>query len=312
MTRRLLAGLGIGTALVLFGVLFTAGGAFAYWLASTTTSVPLAVADTLPQGATPAATTTADTVAVSFTQVDTTGGTPITAYVVNRYAIGGSTPSERFTCTGSTSPVACNDPDVSLGQWQYTDTPTYGTNWLGLESNKSATVDVGATGPLVNITYPVTGSTYGADWAGAITGTADGDTNPIVGVSVAILDTTTNLWWGGSSFDEASQTFVPVTSGSASWSLTFQSDALTNGDDYSATAQATDSIGSVGTSSTVTFSYANGPPPGTPEAPLPLVLPLACLLMLCGRYAWRRTTRRSGVSALLRARDHTRSRSGEL
>jgi hypothetical protein len=299
MMRRLLAGLGIGTALTLFAILFTAGGAFAYWLASTTSSVPLAVADALPQGATPAATTTADTVAVSFTQVDTTGGTPITGYIVKRYAPGTSTPSESFTCTSSTSPIACNDPDATNGQWQYTDTPTYGTNWLGLESDKSPAVDVGATGPSVEISYPVTGSTYGSDWAGAITGTAGNDANPIVGVNVAILDTTTNLWWDGSSFDQASQTFVPVTSGTASWSFTLQASALTAGDDYSVTAEATDSIGTVGTSSAVTFTYANGPPPGTPEVPLPLVLPLACLLMLCGGYVWqrrRRQPRRSGVS----------------
>jgi hypothetical protein len=298
MTRRLLAGLGIGTGLVLFALLFTAGGAFAYWLASTTSSVPLAVADTLPQGATPSAPTTADTVAVSFAQVDTSGGTPITGYVVKRYAPSSSTPSESFTCISSTSPVACNDPDATNGQWQYSDTPTYGTNWLGLESDKSPTVDVGATGPSVDITYPVLGSTNGSDWAGAITGTADNDANPIVGVSVAILDTTTNLWWDGSSFDQASQTFVPVTSGTASWSLTLQTSALTTGDDYSVTAQATDSVGTVGTSSTVTFSYANGPPPGTPEVPLPLVLPLACLSMLWGLYAWqrrRRQPRRAGV-----------------
>ncbi len=296
MTRRLLAGLGIGAVLALFVVLFTAGGAFAYWLASTTSSVPLAVADAMPQGATPAATSTNQTVAVSFTQVDTTGGTPITAYEVKRYAPGSSTPSETFTCSGSNSPVACNDQNVPIGQWQYTDTPTYGANWLGIESDKSATVDVGATGPSVTITYPVTGSTYGADWAGAITGTAGDDANPIVGVSVAILDTTTNLWWDGSSFDQASQTFVPVTSGTATWSLTFPVAALTSGDNYSVTAQATDSVGTVGTSSTVTFSYANGPPPGTPEVPLPLVLPLACLSMLCGGYVWRRRARRAGVS----------------
>jgi hypothetical protein len=137
------------------------------------------------------------------------GGPPLTSSVVDRYAVGSSTPSESFTCTGSNSPVSFDDPDVPGAPWHYTDTPTYATDWLGLESNKSATVDVGETGPGMSITYLVTGTIYGTDWTGAITGMADGGTNSIAGVSVAILDTTTNQWWDGSSFDQEARPSCP-------------------------------------------------------------------------------------------------------
>ena len=133
-------------------VLFTGGSAFAFWVASTPSTVPAAVADVLPQGATPSVPTTSGPngglVTVSFTQSATTNGTSLTDYSVKRYAVGSIAASESFSCTGSNSPVSCNDPNVPSGQWQYTDTPLYGTNWIGTESAKSPPVVVGTTASL--------------------------------------------------------------------------------------------------------------------------------------------------------------------
>jgi hypothetical protein len=287
--------LGTLAGVLSFCVLFTAGGAFAYWVTSTSSSVPAAVADTLPQGATPGATTSGSAVTVSFATVDTTNGTSITAYTVNRYAVGGITPSESFPCPGSTTPVTCADPSVPTGQWQYTDTPDYGANWVGIESDKSPVVDVTSSLPSVNITYPVTATTYGTDWAGAITGTAGDTTSAIATVDVAIENTTTDEWWDGTSFEAPTQTFIPVTSGTTDWSLTFAVGALTSGDIYSVVAQATDVGGDVGTSPTVTFSFSTGPPPQTPEVPAPLMIPGAAVLMFLGGYLIMR--RRQRVAA---------------
>ena len=49
---------------------------------------------------------------------------------------------------------------------------------MGIESDKSPDVAVDTTAPTVDITYPVNDTTYGTDWAGAVTGTA---TPPRVG-----------------------------------------------------------------------------------------------------------------------------------
>ena len=116
---------------------------------------------------------------------------------------------------------------------------------------------VQTSAPTVTVTYPVDGTTYGADWTGTITGTAAaGAGTTINATAVAIEDTTTGQWWNGSPFAASSQTFVPV-SGTTTWMTGLSPDALTPGDTYSVTAEATDSDSNVGTSPTVTFTYTS-------------------------------------------------------
>ncbi len=111
------------------------------------------------------------------------------------------------------------------------------------------------------MTQPTNATTYGAFWTGSIDGTALSRSGfPLAAVTVALRDTTTGQWWGGSGFNQASQTFVPVTSGTSNWSLSFPASNLTAGHSYTLTAQATDSVGNVGSSSAVGFSYNNTPP----------------------------------------------------
>lgn len=113
---------------------------------------------------------------------------------------------------------------------------------------------VGPT-PEVSISYPVYGITYGSNWAGMITGTASPEAGrTITSVSVAVEDATTQQWWGGSSFNDNSQTFVPVT-GTIAWMLPIAATSLTSGDDYSVIAQATDNAGKIGTSLTERITY---------------------------------------------------------
>jgi hypothetical protein len=109
--------------------------------------------------------------------------------------------------------------------------------------------------PTVTITYPVNATTYGTNWTGTITGTASAGAGASISKTLlSIENTTTGKWWNGSSFNAASQTFVAA-SGTTSWSLGLLVKYLASGDNYSVTAQATDSLKNVGTSSTVTFSY---------------------------------------------------------
>ncbi len=122
--------------------------------------------------------------------------------------------------------------------------------------------------PSIAVTNPTNGSTYGGNWTGSINGSASSNSGfSLVGVSAAVQDTATGEWWGGSGFNQPSQTFIPVTSGTASWSLSLPAINLTSGHSYLVTAQATDSVGNVGTSSSVGFSYNTTPPSASVSYP---------------------------------------------
>jgi len=110
--------------------------------------------------------------------------------------------------------------------------------------------------PTVTVTYPVSGSVYGTNWSGAITGSASAKGGKTISsVKVAIENTTTGKWWNTTSFSATSQTFV-VATGTTNWSFALPASDLTSGDAYSVSARATDSGGDVVMSSAVTFSYA--------------------------------------------------------
>ena len=110
--------------------------------------------------------------------------------------------------------------------------------------------------PTVTITYPVNGTTYGINWTGTITGTASsnsGPGRPSRPQSVAIEDTTTNKWWNNTSFGNSSP---DIRSGQRHIDLVPTPwEPHLSGNSYAVMAQATDSAGNIGTSSTVSFTY---------------------------------------------------------
>jgi hypothetical protein len=173
---------------------------------------------------------------------------------LQRYSSQGGAPvTVNASCVG-TRTITCTESSVPQGTWQYSNTPTYGANWVGTESAMSAPVTVDIR-PTVSVTYPVGGTTYGADWTGTITGTASpGAGATVTDREVAIEDTSTTMWWNGTSFASGTQTFGPVT-GATTWLFSFAADDLTSGDGYSVTAQATDSAGNTAASSTASFTY---------------------------------------------------------
>ena len=134
-----------------------------------------------------------------------------------------------------------------------------------ITSSTTTTTTTDPSAPTASITYPVDSTSYGADWTGTITGTASSEASTTITAAamVAIEDTTTNQWWSGSSFSDATQSFVAAT-GNTTWYLPFGPGNLTSGNSYSVVAEVTDSAGNVGTSSTVSFTYnSTAQAPGT-------------------------------------------------
>jgi hypothetical protein len=135
---------------------------------------------------------------------------------------------------------------------------------VGTSSTVSFTCGTAAMiDPTVGVTYPVDGTSYGADWTGTILGTASSGASTTITATamVAIEDTTTNQWWNGSSFNDATQSFVAAI-GNTTWYLAFGAGNLTAGNNYSVVAEVTDSASNVGTSSTVSFTYGTAQAPG--------------------------------------------------
>jgi hypothetical protein len=250
------------------------GAAFGYW--NLTQSNPAhAVANSLGQGATPSAVVSppnSNSVTITFAQVTTVSGgveIPASDYIVKRYPAGGGSPVIVTTSCSGTGTITCIATSVPDGTWQFTDTPTYATNWVGIESAKSGVVTVN-TAPSVAITYPVNGTTYGTNWTGKITGTASSNSGAgtsITSVSIAIENTKTDRWWNGTSFGATTQSFVPA-SATTSWTLALAASALFSGDTYSVIAEAVDTLGNIGTSSTVSFTYDTAAPTVTITYPV--------------------------------------------
>ena len=244
--------------------ILSGGAAFGYWVVTDHSNPAQASADSLPQGQTPNTPTTnlpnGNTVTVTFARSQTTSGhMAITSYNLTRYPVpSGSAVSVTASCSG-TSTITCVETNVPDGRWQYTDTATMGTNWVGSESAHSGIVTVDTTPPAASVTYPVTAAIYGTNWSGTVTGSASDATSGVAGVGVAVKNTTTAKWWNGTSFSASSQTFVSAT-GTTSWSLALASSNLVTGDAYTVVAQATDSAGNVGTSATVNFTYNTAAP----------------------------------------------------
>jgi hypothetical protein len=142
-------------------VLAAGGAALASWVVTVSSGANAAVASaqTLPTGATPTTTVSpasSQTASISFAQGSTSGGNLVTAYNVNRYAVGSGTSTPiSGSCSIVSSTVTCTDAP-GAGSWQYTDVPTIASStWVGTESAESTAVVVQA---LTSTTVAVAGS----------------------------------------------------------------------------------------------------------------------------------------------------------
>ena len=194
----------------------------------------------------------------------------------------GSDPSSCWTGTASTFTATCPNYvavatptttwSLNLAASYLTSGDTYNavakasdsTGNTFVSSSVSLTYNTAAPAlPTVNITYPVDGTTYGTDWTGTITGSslANETGQTISDVQVSIQQVGGSCWTGsGNDYTATCPNYVLVTSGTTSWSVTIPDTDLTNGDTYNLTAEATDGVGNLGTSSTVTFAHDTAVP----------------------------------------------------
>ncbi len=171
------------------------------------------------------------------------------------------------TLTQSVSGVA------SAGTLTETLTVTGGTGAFAGAAGSGA--DQGASNGVLLLTssgtlyLPGAVNTYNAaSWNNQITGnTSDNTEAGLQGVTVSLQDTTTNLYWDGTSA-RLLETYLPATLGSGgTWSLAVPHTALADGNGYTVHALATDGAGNAqATPGAASFIY-DITAPATPPAP---------------------------------------------
>ena len=144
---------GLVIALSLAGT-FTASVAWAFWSAG---SLPggstTSTAATVAAGNTPTAVASPTSVALSWAASTLSTGTAVSGYIVHRYDSTGTVlQTTGAGCSGLITATTCTETGVAAGQWRYSVTPRFATNWAGTESGKSPVVTTEATPPVNAIT----------------------------------------------------------------------------------------------------------------------------------------------------------------
>jgi hypothetical protein len=189
----------VTAALVLAGILAAlTAAAWAYWTASATSgSTGAAAAAIVNQGATPTATAAAGRkVTVNWGASTLSNGRAVDGYIVKRYDAGtGSLQTTLTGCAGTITATSCVETGVPAGQWKYSVTPVFSTNWRGAEGVKSGAATVAAA--TISLAKTLFGSPLPQTTTGSLTGFADAE-----GVSYR-LDSSTTLTGSPSSVGSA-------------------------------------------------------------------------------------------------------------
>ncbi len=117
--------------------------------------------------------------------------------------------------------------------------------------------------PLSVVTTPAAAATYGANWAGSISGTAaatDGGVLPEGGTVISIEDVGSGYFWNGTDFTTTQNPVWIPTAGSTSWSVAFPATNLESDHTYRVIARTTCSMANVGFSTPVSFDFDLTPP----------------------------------------------------
>ncbi|NKE60448.1 LamG domain-containing protein [Lentzea sp. PSKA42] len=141
-------------------VFVPAGVAWAYW---TATSAPEghggAAATTVNQGATPTATVAGNAVTVGWDARTLASGQAVDGYAITRYDVATQTPQTLLTaCTGTIVGTTCTESAVPVGNWVYSVTAVFATNWRGAVSAMSPTATIlppDSTAPVNAVTMTV-------------------------------------------------------------------------------------------------------------------------------------------------------------
>ena len=102
-------------------------------------------AATLNQGSAPTASETGSTnVVVDWGASSLSNGVPADGYVIKRYdAATGAQATIGGGCAGTVTATTCNEPETPPGNWEYSVTPVFSSNWRGEEGVKSGAVNTG-------------------------------------------------------------------------------------------------------------------------------------------------------------------------
>jgi hypothetical protein len=133
------------------------GLAWGYWSIG---SIPggngQAQAATVAQGNTPTTTVAGDDVTVSWAASTLTNGQAVDGYRVKRYSEGPHVSQTVLSaCTGTLTATSCVESNVPAGDWVYTVTPVFATNWQGAESQSSNPVTTDGTPPVNDVSLAV-------------------------------------------------------------------------------------------------------------------------------------------------------------
>jgi hypothetical protein len=246
--------------LVLLGILAVLAGATAAWAYWTAAGSGAAAASTgtlgAPSGVSASTTAGSPTVQLAWTGSALSNGQPPTGYYATRIRTGdgSSTPACGTSPSALTAATGCNDQNVPDGTYHYVITAVYHTWTATSAPSNDVTVTGDTTGPAVTLTFPQDGATYGASgWSGGcpttgLCGTAS-DPSGVAAVELSVRQRSSGHYWGGSSFDQASETFLPA-SGTTAWAFAF---ARPPDGPYTVHVRATDSRGNT----TAPGSYAS-------------------------------------------------------
>jgi hypothetical protein len=255
------------------GFTLAGSGAWAYWSAgSAAGGAGSSSAATVGQGATPTAISAGTSVTVSWAASTLSNGAAVSGYIVKRYnATTGAVQTIGSGCTGTITALSCTETSIPNGQWKYTDTPVFATNWVGTESAKSAVAYTDPTPPtnsisLTNVTGTAVQSGNTVYYVGASAGSftlsnavADTGSGPASSTSAAFGGTSTG--WTGTPSTVSLPAGGPFVSTAFSWTAgtTSSPTEVVTGKDF-ANNQATTTLTFVNDSTppTGTISYTNG------------------------------------------------------
>lgn len=117
------------------------------WAAWSPTSAPggagASAASSVGAGPTPSVIADGSTVSLSWNAATLTTGHAVSGYTISRYDAATLVAQPVGAgCSGVVSATTCVETSVPTGQYKYTVTSRFATNWAGTESAKSATVSV--------------------------------------------------------------------------------------------------------------------------------------------------------------------------
>ena len=131
-------------------------------------------------------------------------------------------------------------------------------------NSDSIDVEVDGAAPATNPTFPLNNGSYGpGTWNGVCTpsgicGTVtDLSGSGVAQVNVSIKDRTTGKYWGGSAFDQASQTFNTATLAGANWHYPLDESQLTSPHSYLVEIYSVDNVGNSEVHQQIRFTYGN-------------------------------------------------------